>query len=107
MKETGGFACFGVIVFAVLSLFIGSMMSGWVLSILWEWFVQPIFNVPSLSVPLAIGFSMVVGFLTKQSTNNSDSKNKEISTLVAEVIGYSILYPLFTLLLGWVVFQFI
>jgi len=107
MKENYEFTCLGVFVFAVLSLVIGSVMGGWVLSVLWGWFVQPIFNVPSLSIPLAIGFSMVVGFLTKQPSSTSGSKDKEISSLIAEVIVYSILYPLFTLFFGWVVLQFI
>lgn len=107
MKENYGFTYLGIFVFAILSLVIRSVMGGWVLSVLWGWFVQPIFNVPSLSIPLAIGFSIVVGFLTKQPSSASGSKDKEISSLIAEVIGYSILYPLFTLFFGWVVLQFI
>lgn len=107
MKETKGFACLGVIVFTFFSLPIGSLMNGWVLSILWEWFIIPIFNVSSLSIPMAIGFSLVIGFLTKKSSSDENNKNKEISTLVGEVIEYSILYPLFTLALAWVVVQFI
>lgn len=40
-----------------------TILEGWVLSILWRWFVAPALGVPVLTVAQAIGFALVVAFL--------------------------------------------
>lgn len=76
----------------------------WVLSVLWGWFVIPVFNVPNLSVVQAVGLAMVVSYLTKK--HESDSK-KELSDVIATLVVEVVFVPLTALLLGWIIVQFI
>lgn len=47
--------------------FIASIVfSGYVLSVLWGWFVMPMFFVAALNIPSAIGVMMVARYVTKQ-----------------------------------------
>lgn len=106
MKENSGFACFGLLIFALGSVVVASIMNGWVLSILWGWFIVPLFGLPLLSIPESIGFALVIGILSKNQTTSS-SKDKDTSTLVAEIIGYGIFSPLFFLFMGWIIKLFL
>lgn len=85
-----------------VALLIGAsaMWRGYVLSILWAWFIVPTFGLPALSIPFAIGLALVVGFLTA-----SNAKKKDFEWLNA--IGVLVLGPAMTLLMGWIVTRFI
>lgn len=73
---------------------------GYVLSILWGWFMVPAFGLPALTVPLAIGLSLVVGFLTAHRLK----KDKDFEWGWA--IGNMIFAPAMVLLIGWIVTRF-
>ena len=105
-NESAIFSCFGVLLLAFGGIIGGAIMNGWVLSILWSWFVIPIFGVPTLSIPLAIGFSLTVGMLAGK---NSAPKNEKKSTteVAGELIGAAFLTPLFVLFLGYIIKMFI
>jgi hypothetical protein len=96
-------------VFATISVMvIGVTLSGFVLSILWSWFISPSFNVDDISVPVAIGISMIVSYMTYQDDSKSDTnKSKEYSEILTEYAGKSLGRPLFALLFGWIVTLFI
>jgi hypothetical protein len=68
-----------VVVMALLAVFIAfsSMYNGWVLMKLWEWFIIPVFHLPMLTLPAAMGLSLVVHFLTYQHQSTSDTKGTE------------------------------
>ena len=74
---------------------------GYVLSILWGWFIVPLFGLPALSIPFAIGFSLIVGYMTHQATKTEDEPSW--GTLTA----HAALLPAFILLIGWIVTKFI
>lgn len=84
----------------------GTMWSGFVLSILWGWFFVPALGAPVLSVPSAIGISLVVSYMTHQyiRTNKSDSDGWGG---VVESVAYVVIKPAFALLTGWIVKQWI
>jgi len=71
--------CLGLFVFVVIATIIGSIVGGYVLSIMWGWFVVPLFNLPPLSVPYAIGIILVVSFLRQPNYKSSPDKEKAIS----------------------------
>lgn len=85
------------------------MLNGWVLSILWKWFIVP-FGAPNISIPVAIGIAIVIGFLTKQTESKHcvDDRPKETRTIdaVAQIFA-AILYPFVALGIGWIVQSFI
>lgn len=76
-----------------------TILSGYVLSILWGWFITATFGLPLLTIPVAIGVMLVVSYLTKQSDfNNSDREDYQkrinvvmiVKPLAALVVGYVI-----------------
>ena len=96
----------GIIVAFALAITVGAIINGWVLSILWEWFIAPVFNLPSLSLPLAIGLALVISYLTYQ---NIDCKPKESDDgdAVIKLVMVMVLRPLLVLFFGWVIHLFI
>lgn len=72
---------------------------GLILSIMWTWFLVPL-GVPTITIPLAIGFSLLVGFLTPSAA-------KEKNDSFGEAMAEGIVSPLVFLLLGWIVKLFI
>jgi hypothetical protein len=88
---------FGVSVGAVAA---GVTWSGYVLSILWGWFVLPIFTgAPSLSVAPAIGLTIVVGCLTHLTHQRRDKENPNFKDEVLHLA----LAPAIALSIGWIV----
>ncbi|MCU4119322.1 hypothetical protein [Variovorax sp. N23] len=73
---------------------------GYVLSILWGWFMVPAFGLPGLTVPLAIGLALVIGFLTERSAKKKEDFDWGIA------IAQLIFSPAIALLIGWIVTRF-
>lgn len=73
---------------------------GWFISILWAWFVVPVFALPVLSVPQAIGLSLVG--TTFINTSGSSKKQTTAEWTLSALLG-----PIVGLGLAWVVKQFL
>ena len=89
------------------ALVVGAMWSGYVLSILWGWFIVTQFEgAPQLSIPSAIGLAVVVSYLTKQDTYEPDDKR---STTDKFLYGVGVLFfrPLLALFVGYIVRGFL
>lgn len=81
------------------------IMSGFVLLKLWRWFVTPAFSgVPQISLATAIGISLIVRYLTLHIT--PEEKGKSVGDLMYRAVGRMFLFPLFVLLIGYVVSLF-
>jgi len=91
--------------FIILAI-LGIILQGWVLSILWSWFIVPLFGLPMLSVSSAISIAIIVGLITHQY-NDLDLKGKSIGEWVGCAISHSIFGPLLVLFIGWIVTLFI
>ena len=74
-------------------------INGWVLSILWGWFIVPL-GAMALSVPAAIGVALVVSFLTHQYRSKAND-DPDWGALIWLLCG-----PPVTLFVGWVVKTF-
>ena len=74
--------------------FICSILNGYVFCILWEWFVASTFNVQLLTIPQAIGLSLVASAIGVRSGDN-------------KLIMKGILTPFVLLALGWLVTLFL
>lgn len=91
------FALFSVC--AMIALVVASSIwSGYVLSILWGWFIVPTFGLPMLSIPAAIGVALIAGFLTKQISATKSDWSQAVSTAIA--------VPLISLCLGYAIHSF-
>ena len=91
-------SCVGLL----LAMVIGSVLGGFVLTVLWGWFVVPVFNTPSLNIVAAIGLSLIVNFFTAQAQPTDEKKKDEIETVITLLI-WAVGKPLTYLGLGWIV----
>ena len=103
-----GLACFGASIVMIISIVGSAILNGWVLSTMWQWFIVPLFHAPVLTIPYAIGISLMIGMFSKSSSTSSDNKgegtdwSKVISALLAIFLS-----PLFVLFMGWIVRMFL
>lgn len=76
---------------------------GWALSIMWGWFIEPLGG-HHLSIPNAIGLSMVLGMLTlhlRQDDSEGKTDKEKLKPALVAIIS-----PLATLFFGYIVKSF-
>jgi hypothetical protein len=95
-------SCVGTTVIVIAALILATFMNGWVLSLLWKWFIVPIFKLPMLTVIQAIGIFMTVNFLTVH-LQNEITETKTVSDLASVFIGKVLVYPLMVAGIGWLI----
>ena len=81
-----------------------AIIQGWVLTVLWSWFVVPTFRLPELSIPVAIGLSLIVGMF-KGYNNPEKTENEDVYVKVTKVVMLFV-GPFIVLFLGWIVTLF-
>lgn len=92
-----GLAIIGVIYLVILSF----IVDGFVLSVLWRWFISSLFNLPLLTIPYAIGISTIIGYLRPYKKTKTDKDDFQ------ELLIAAIVRPLLFLLLGYIIHLFI
>ena len=80
-------------------LIVMTLVNGLVLRILWGWFAVPVFSLPPLSIPAAIGVHLMVAYLAEDSA----TKKEEGSTFL---LAWT-MKPVLALLVGYVVHLFL
>ena len=91
---------------AIVLTVVSYVLTGVTLSTLWGWFIVPPLDAPPLSIPAAIGISLVVRLVTHQRIDSPGSGDKSASDTIAEDLGYAVAFPLILLATGWVVTLF-
>lgn len=106
MKSNSTWSCLGLFAFAIGITIVGAILQGWVLSILWRWFVVSTFGLPPIETVQAIGLSMTLSFLIKSSV---DVKREDESTesWATRMMGLYIVGPFVALGLGYIVTLFL
>ena len=84
-------------------LVLSSIWRGYVLTILWTWFIVPVFHLPVLGIVVAIGVSMVVGFLTYQTPPYNSGDVRTDADKFSSAIASALVHPAAYLLIGWIV----
>jgi len=79
-----------------------SLYGGFVLKLLWSWFVSPTFNLPGLNIPQAIGLSVVMACFIPTGMPDKDKKVDHWELLLVSGLKHSVL-----LIMGWIVKQFL
>ncbi len=59
-------------------LILSPIWTGFVLSVLWAWFIIPVFHVRPISIVLAIGLSLVMGMFMSRYSPTEDGEEKNI-----------------------------
>lgn len=80
-----------------------AILNGFVMSTLWGWFVVRMFHVAALSIPLAMGIAMLVGFLTYQYDPRKEVEKGDMGRTIA----FSAIYAITTLGIGAIVHIFV
>jgi hypothetical protein len=95
----------GTIVSVIAIIAIATIGNGFALSILWEWFVMPVFSVGVLGIAEALGLSLVIGFMTYQS--DAVSKKEEEGNPLLNAFLLAVFRPVFILFMGWLITLFL
>lgn len=86
---------------AIVLVFVTATLEGYVLSVLWGWFIVPVFAAPALRIPYAVGLALIVSMLTHKSKKPDDEP--ELPTILATAL---VVPPIF-LGCGWIVKLFV
>jgi len=83
------------------SWLITSIINGVVLKTMWGWFMVTTFQLPALSLAVAIGLSATVGMVVSQGGRKKADNETWTEIWIAGVIT-SILHSLITLIVGYI-----
>lgn len=93
---------FGLFCFTLIHVILGPIWKGYILSILWRWFVVATFGLPTISIPIAIGLcivaAMIISHPIRHDKDDRPSNEKLLCASVAIFLG-----PLMALTFGWIV----
>ena len=91
-----------LVYFAALA--VGLCWAGWVFAALWEWFIIPVMPIRQITVPGAIGISVVIRLLFGKSSN----KKFDLTwNFIQDRIIDCTLRPLIALAVGAIVYAFV
>jgi len=96
----------GYSVVAITAIVLSVIFSGYVLSILWSWFVSPVFGLVELSISEAIGVALVVSFLAKDYPEEDKKEEKSFNEIMGRLFITTIFRPAFALFAGWIITLF-
>lgn len=104
MKKDSSVAITGCLI-QLATLSVSVLWNGYVLSILWGWFIVPTFEARPLAVLPAIGMAFVVRYLTHQYDSYTD-ESKSLNERASIAIVVALLDPAVALLVGWILHSF-
>lgn len=84
---------------------VSTIYSGWVLTVLWGWFIVSTFGLPALSIPLAIGLNLLVVLLTINAQPYTDKEKGFFESVSGAMVFGATVRTLF-LISGWTLHQF-
>ena len=97
--------CFGLLAYLIVIVVVASVCGGLATSVLWQWFIVPMFGLSSLSIAQAIGLHLLVNSLVaKRATKKTEEENIWVLCLQAAFVSVS---PLLSIGFGWIVLQFV
>jgi hypothetical protein len=104
--EKQALSCVGVGAIVVTGILASSLVHGLVITKMWIWFIVPLFEIRPISIPEAIGLSMLGSLFVGQRVKENDEGKTFTERLIYVALG-GVLAGLFTLILGWIVYQFV
>jgi hypothetical protein len=78
------------------------LWKGFVISTLWGWFLVEHFALPALSIPIAIGMTVLATQLIPPRVRKADAEQDQVFIVI-----WGFVWPAFGLLYGWVTQMFI
>lgn len=84
------------------SWLLSSIINGAVLRTMWGWFMVTTFQLPVLSLPVAIGLSAIVGMVVYQGNTKKKTEQETWIQIWIEGVANSIAHSLITLIIGYI-----
>jgi hypothetical protein len=97
MVETIG--CFIGVVYLVIT----ALINGVAIQVIWNNFVAYNFDVPEISIVIALAMALLIGLMSPHNVSSSESDSTEKKVLSALSIATR---PLFALILAWILLLF-
>jgi len=99
-----------ILKFTIFGIVGGIILNALVFIKLWEWFIIPVFNVNSITIPQSIGLTLFLSYLTYKYENDDENKtttdNKQIKKMLYVYYGKVFGRALGALLFGWIITLF-
>lgn len=94
-----------LLLISIVMLPIGLLLKGYVLSVLWSWFIVTKFGLPPLAIAEALGLAIIVGYFTVDiaKTDWDDDRDEQKA---ARISILSLLKAVIFLGFGWIILQF-
>jgi len=93
----------GYLAVLAIAIPVSILWTGYVLAVLWGWFVVPTFGLPALSIPAAFGIALIASFTCKADTYDLAKEDKPAGEQFVGMLAYSLLKPAAALVFGWAV----
>jgi hypothetical protein len=84
-----------IVVGVVALMFVAIAANAFVLSMLWAWYVVPVFGMPALSLPVAFGLGLIASCFHRSYTPHIP-KDQQFQAFVS-----ALAYPFILLTFGW------
>lgn len=94
----------GYVTATIILMVFAALWSGYALSLLWGWFMVPLFRLPELTINSAIGIGMIVSYMSKNSSVENDDLS--LSEKLIKAFSEATAKPLFAIAFGYIVHLF-
>lgn len=78
------------------------LIQGWAISILWAWFIVPIFTIPQISITQSIGLAIFMGVFSQYRAPKKEESQKPLQDMMSQLLK-----PLIAVGIGWIVKGFL
>lgn len=83
----------GKVTFAVIAIVLGTLISGYVLTVLWDWFISDTFGIKRITIQQAIGIDLIKNYFLYHIS--SKIKSEKTTKGFGESLFYAIIESLF------------
>lgn len=106
MKPKSIESCLVLAFAAAAAMAVAVTLNGYVISIIWGWFIVPIFGLPPLAIAEAVAVVLVARVIANP-VSKSSGKTPDWEEWLSDFIAYSVLGPFMILGLAWIVRLFV
>lgn len=86
---------------------LAQIVNGWILTLLWGWFVVPVFHAPEIGLVPAIGILLLLEFVAPPVQEKTFSDDEEANLeLLAHMLTVAFVKADYALVVGFIVVQF-
>lgn len=105
-KANSGMSCLASFCYLLLAL-PGAMWEGFVLSLLWAWFMVPVFHAPTITVAQAMGLDLLINLIITRLPTKPDKDDEKPFEHFGFRVFVIVLAPALALLFGFIMHFFV